>query len=237
MRKKGGVVVWVFLVFVCLAVAVIMLVIFLHGRSEPVVVPLNVSGNITYFNITVSSNALSNINYVLFNDSALLVSGVLFPRFFEEFHGVPENSSVNLSGWSNEYYFNATACNITRNKMDCRVGLKLKALDYSLSLSSSELVVDAGNASVQLPIICWDEETNVVNVLMDLPNAPVPTNLSKVVDFCYFVGHDITGRVIFPIIIRKNIFRNESDILRVIVRDAEIMGKNNIGDKSVGVIV
>lgn len=234
---KGGVVVWVFLLFVLLAVAVIMLVIFLHGKSEPELVLLNVSGNVSYFNITVSSNALSSVDYVLYNDSALLVSGVLFPNFFEEFHGVPENSSVNLSGWSGEYYFNSTSCNITRNKMDCRLGLKLKANDYLLSLSSSDVVVDAGNGSIQSPIICFDEETNVVNVLMDLSYAPIPQEWVKQVDFCYSVGHDITGRMVFPIVVKKNPFRNETDVLKILVLDYEVTGHNAIGNRSAGVLV
>lgn len=224
----------IFILVMVLVIAVILLVIYLNGRDEPKpLVPENVSVNKTYYNITVATSAKLLVNYQLANDSTVLLKGLLFPNTQEEYKvGIEANTTVKLSAWSGDYYWNSVTCNITRNDFPCKVGLKLKALDYDVVLTNSSLVIDPKNKTIQGPVlICFSEKAHVTNVIVPLPMTATPTNLKKLVDFCYSVAGDLTRRVVYPVEIHYNEFVPEPNNLTVTVRDREQSGFSPIGDK------
>ena len=222
--KVGGLGFAIFLVLCLLAIVVVVLFVFLYGKPEVKKVDVNVSANVSFFNITVSSNALDKVSYELTNVSYVLVDGLLFPSLVEEFKGgVAENSSVFLSAWGDLYYFNKTECNVSKEMFGCVVNQKRKAARYTVNLSRSELVIDThGDGVVQSPVkVCFTERSNVANVLMDLPSASKPLGFEKLVDFCYSIDSDISGVIYLPIDVHKNEFNNVTDLLKVLVFDFE----------------
>jgi hypothetical protein len=240
-NNRGGVGIIIFLLFIVLIIAVIFLVIFLKGRDEVKPVDLNVSVvNKTYFNVTLSSNAMSRISYILSNSSQVLVKGNMFASTEERFYNVEANTSIILEGFSSEYYYNKTTCNVTRNMFNCKVGLKRKSLDYVLNFTNTSLMIDPVDGVLQSPILlCWSERENVANVVIDLPSVNVPVDKKKLVDFCYVIPKDIGVVVNYSIDIHFNPFYNSSEkkLLKVLVRDYEIYPYHNIGDKEAGVLV
>lgn len=235
MARRGQIGIIVFILVVVLAIAIILLIIFLNGKDEPRPVVENATVNKTYYNITVRVNASFLVSYQLENGSgAVLLKGQLFPNAIEEYNvGVEANTTVKLSAWSREYYWNQTVCNITENDYSCGVRLKQKALAYKISLSNSSLIIDPRNLTLQAPIlICWSERANVANVVMSLPlQLKVPKDLKVTYDFCYVVVDDITKRKSWEVEIHKNPFLNTTNLLKLLIRDYEVDGHENIADR------
>jgi hypothetical protein len=240
MNRRGQMGFFIFILFMILAIAVVLVIIFISGRDEPLQQPeLNITVNKTYYNITVSSNANTKIEYVLSNSTAILVNGMLFPNMIEDYKlGIEANTTVLLEGFSGEYYYNSTICNITYNKFPCRVNLKPKALDYVVTLYNDSVVIDPKGGIIQAPVLlCWIERANVLNVRMNLNITKTPLDQTKFVDFCYIIPDDIKIRKSYRIDVRKNEFNNVTDLLKVRVRDYEKSGYPNIGDKDAGVLI
>lgn len=86
MQTRGQVGVWIFVAFLILIIGVVLLFIFLNGRepSPPVV---NVSANLSYFNVSI----------VLFNVSGLPVSYVLSNISFDVRGGFVGDSCTNVT--------------------------------------------------------------------------------------------------------------------------------------------
>jgi len=238
MRERGQLGIIIFVLVMVLVLAVMLLIIFLGGRDEPM--RLNTTENKTYYNITVQSNADTEASYELDNGTAVLVKGLLFPDTIERYdEGIEANTTVRLTAYGDDYYLNVSVCNVTMNKYPCAVGLKKKALNYTVTLTPTSVVIEPNNLTIQSPIlICWSEKASTVNVLMGLlPLSSVPKDLATTYDFCYVDNEDITSTTIFEIDVHKNPFVNTSDLLKVLVRDYEISGKKNIGDVTAGAIV
>jgi len=240
MNKKGQLGLFIGIAFFILIIAVIFLIIFINGSDTPKYRPTdNITQNKTYWNITVSSNAEIKINYILENNTYVLVRGIMFPEIKENYVlGIENNTNVSLTGYSDEYYMNKTICTILREKQDCRVNLKPKALDYTITLTNTFVIIDPKNLTIQAPIlICWTERSNVANVIMNFSETPVPFELKKEIDFCYKVDKDIKNTTIFPIVVHKNEFNNIQDLLLVSIIDYEKNGYSNIGMKQAGCLV
>lgn len=237
---KGVAGILIFVLFIVLVVAVLMLFIFLHGKDEPYRPPVNVSVNKTYFNITIGSNALYPVSYIVSNASGLMLKGTLYPSLIEEFSKpIEANTTVLLEAFGDRYYYNKTVCNVTRNKQLCRVLLKEKAVDYDLILSKDSVEFKVHRGVIQAPVmICWIEKANVQNVLMNLSLiVQVPAELRAKVDFCYIYPYDIRKDLVLPIVVRKNEFNNVQDVLSILVQDYEVKPYIPIGFREAGVIV
>jgi len=237
MSRRGQLGIIIFVLVMVLVLAVILLIIFLNGRDEPM--RLNTTENKTFYNITVRSNADTVASYELDNGSAVLVKGLLFPNTIERYDvGIEANTTVRLTAYGDDYYMNSSVCNITTDKFPCAVGLKKKALNYTVSLTPTSVVIEPYNLTIQSPtLICWSERSNVANVVMSLPYADVPPELKNSVDFCYAAEQDITSLTVLPIDVHKNPYNNVPDLLKVTVRDYEAKGHPNIGDVVAGIIV
>jgi hypothetical protein len=238
MNRRGGVGFLVFILLLVLLVVVVFVIIFLKGVDEPEVVSVNVTG--VLFNVSILSDADGRVDYVLRNESGVLLRGGLFPDVLEFYRGgVLNGSLVWLSASSDNFYWNEVVCNVSFENFPCNVSLKRKALGYSVVFNGSELVVDTNEvgAVLQNPIICISEKANVQNVILNLDTVPVPSDLKKSYDFCYKVGQDIIGRRVFSVDVHKNEFYNVSDVLVVLVRDYEKSSFQNIGDRQTGIIV
>jgi hypothetical protein len=240
--RRGGVGFVIFLLLLVCVLAVVFVVIYIAGNEEPVRPEgLNASLNVSLLNVSVGSNALSKVGFVLRNETHVFVKGDLFAFALEFFRGGVSNQSfVWLSASSSEYYWNESVCNISYNNFPCRVGLKKKALGYQVFFNGSVLVIDTNEsgAVLQAPILfCVTEQANVINVLMDLSTVPVPSDLRKGVDFCYKFEYDIRGRVLFGVDVHKNPFLNDTRVLVFTIRDFEKNGFFNVGDRSVGCLV
>ena len=236
--SRGQVGIVIFILVVVLVIAIILLIIYLNGRDEPSPRVENSSLNKTFFNITVGTNAKLLVNYQLANDTTVLLKGLLFANTQEDYKvGVEANTTVKLSAWSGDYYWNQTTCNISKNNFPCRVGLKLKALDFTVVLTNSSLVIDPLNRTIQAPVlVCFRETAHFANVILSLPlQTRVPPDLKATFDFCYLVERDITRRVSYPIDIHYNPFVPEPSSLSVLVRDSEQTGFARIGDKNASV--
>lgn len=163
-----------------------------------------------------------------------LVSGLFFPdklEFYRE--GVIANSTVLLEGFSDDYYFNSTICNISRELFSCKLSLLKKANDYSLNLSKDLLTINVSDGSLQKPIICEKHNFCVWNVLFNLSSINVPKDLHFFYDSCYNVSHDLSNTTRFPVVVHGSEFFNCSYNISVLVRDLEVESHSNIGDRTV----
>lgn len=237
--KKGQVSPIIWLLIGLLIVAVIVIVLYV---SDDKPIPSNNSSNITqnisYFTFYVESNNLDVVNYQLSNDSNILMSGQLFPNIVEECRvTVPNASILNLSVWSDKYYFNSSLCNISVNASHCVTNVYLKAYDYSFSVNSSSIVFNVFNGSiVQRPLFCFFWEFNVLNVVVPFPRVPIPSDLVNKVSICY-QGDDVMNYTLIPLDVRFRATSNDSGNLFVYIKDYESNGLNNIGLRYAGVIV
>lgn len=239
MSRRGQLGIVIFILVVVLILAIVLLIIFLNGKDE-VRPEQNATVNKTYYNISVAVNASSLVTYELANDTDVLLRGQLFPDAVEEYRvGVEANTTVKLSAWSENYYWNSSTCNITYNDFPCRVGLKQKAVGYEVNLSRSALVIDPKNLTLQGPVlICWSEHGGRFrNVLMVLPPTQKPQDLARCHDFCFVVQKDITRRMEYLVDIHFNDLVPEPNNLSVLVRDFEIQGKQNVGDRNASIWV
>jgi hypothetical protein len=239
-NKRGGIGFVIVILLLVLAVVVIGVVVYVGGNKEPVKpTELNTTMNVSMFNITVSANALLKVDYSLRNSTNYLLNGLLFPNAIEFYGGgVPNQSLVWLSAWSDDYYWNESVCNVTRNDFPCRVGLKRKSLNYTIVFNGSDIVVDTnGTGVLQSPILCVIEHANVLNAIISLNSSPVPVDLVKHVDYCYSVGEDIRNVSVFHVDVHKNPFFNVSLPLAFTLRDFERSGFHNVGDKSSEAVV
>ena len=240
MNRRGGLGMIIFIACIVLLVAIILLVILLHGKEEPKkLAPSNVTVNKTFYNMTIGSNALTNVFYVLQNSSNVLVQGTLFPNALEGYNGgVPANTTVKLSAWSDKYYYYQVTCNITKEKFPCQIGLKEKALNYSLNLTTTALTIEPYEKIIQAPItVCFTESQNIANVLVSLPDVQKPQDLRWVTDLCFLIKQDIVTRMVYPLTLHLNQIYNSSGNLSVLVRDHEQDGYANIGDKNATAVV
>lgn len=235
MDKRGSVG-WIILLTLVLIVIVVVVILFV--QSKPDVEPVgNLTVNKTYFDIYVHSSALTPITYALSNDSALLIKGTLHdPSVIEEYHGVEANSTLQLFGWSDEYYTNMTLCNVSINKTHCFLSLDRKAKNYQLYLSEQSLTVYNVDGVIQNPIICFSWHTNVANVLMDLPYVLVPDDMRKYFDEC-FQSTNMYGNNLLPIVVRRNVAFTDPGNLSVFVLDFERHGYNPIGWRNTTVLI
>lgn len=236
--RRGGVGLVVF-VLLCLCLIVVVFVVILIKGNDEVRVPSGENVSVVFFNVSVGSNAVGRVDYVLRNESSVFVRGSLFSGVLEFYRGgVPNGSNVYLSAWSDSYYWNEVVCNVSFNDFPCNVSLKLKASNYSVGFNGSVLVLDTGGFGVlQSPLICVSERANVKNVILNLNSAPVPVDLKKSFDFCYKIERDVIGRREFLVDVHKNEFYNVSDVLVFLVRDYEKDSFKNVGDERVGLIV
>ena len=116
----------------------------------------NIYFNVSYFTFYVESNVSDVVDYQLSNSSNVLMSGRLFPGVVEEYTPlVPNNSVVNLSVWSDLYYFNVSSCNISMNFSHCRTNVFRKAVDYSIVFSNESLSFFGVDGLVQKPFVCF----------------------------------------------------------------------------------
>jgi hypothetical protein len=207
----------------------------INGRDEPPPSSALNNSNITYYNIVISSNALSNIFYVLSNASSVLVRGQLFPSSVEQYTHVPENATLFLVGFSDKYYFNMSKCFVHSDKQLCRISLKPKAVDYTVAITPELVTIDPKNGTIQAPIIlCFSYDSTITNVLTSLRSVPVPIDLKTFADLCYVYDKDISKPVSIPINIHKNEYNNVEGVLQIICRDHEQDGYSAIGDKKAG---
>lgn len=240
-NKNGSLGIFIVILFFFLIIAVIFLFIFLNGNDSEKYRPIeNNTQNITYWNITISTNANSKVNYILSNQTNFLVKGMIFPNIKELYEkGIENNTNITLLGYSEAYYMNITTCTILKNKQDCRINMKEKALDYDITLTPDYVIIDPKNKTIQAPIkICWKEKFNVQNVIMNLTEIATPKELKKEIDFCYVEKNDISKFKIYSINIKKSeVSPNETMILRVFLIDFEEMGYENIGMKDAGILI
>jgi hypothetical protein len=241
MDRRCGVGLIIFLLFLLLVIVVIFLMIFLNGRDEPKLIDvINVTVNKTYFNVTLSSNAVSKISYVLSNDSHILLKGSMFSDVEERFYNVENSTNITLEGFSDAYYYNFTKCNVTRNMQKCKVNLKAKSLNYSVVLTNESVTIDPQGKVVQSPILlCFSWGESISNVILDLEQVSVPSDYVKLLDLCYKYDEDISSSVVFPLMIHRNEFYNSSELklLKVSVFDFEKSPYSSIGLKESGVLV
>ena len=176
MNKVGGVGFLIFGLFVLLFVVVVLAVIFVKGKPEPLVDDSgNLSVNKTFFNITVGSDVLSKVSYSLGNESGVFFRGFLFPGSVEDYRGgVEANTSIVVSVWGDDYYLNRSSCNVTREGQECFVGVKRKASGVLVSLSDGGVTVISGVGVLQSPLLCFWWKSNLVNVISNLSEVDVP---------------------------------------------------------------
>ena len=164
-------------------------------------------------------------------------SGLFFPDKFEFYRGgVAENSTILLEAWSDLYYYNSSICNISKELYPCKLSLLEKAVDYSVNFNASSLIINISDGYVQKPIICTAFSYNVANVYVgNLSGVDVPKNFHWIEDECYAVGYDLSNTTFFSLDFRRHEFSNFSVVLPLsfVVRDFEIDGKSNIGDRSI----
>lgn len=227
-----------FLIGVVIIVAIGTFLYVSDHKSLDVKNDSNITQNVSYFVFYVESNALGTVSYELDNSSTVLMSGLLFPNAVEEYTPMVANASiVNLSIWSDEYYFNVSSCNISMNLSHCRTDVFRKALNYSLSFSEGNLSFSVSSGSVvQSPLICFFWGFNVLNVLVPFPRVPVPDDLKRDVSICY-QSPSIFNDSIVPVDIHFRPTVNDSGNVFVCVRDYEVGSHKNIGTKTVGITV
>lgn len=165
---------------------------------------------------------------------SVYVKGLFFPDKLEFYRGgVPENSTVLLEGYSDYYYFNSTICNISRELFPCRLSLNRKAVDYSLNLNATSLVINITGGILQHPIICVAYPYLISNMfLRNLTETDIPKNLHWQYDSCY-VSKDISNITILDIDIHRNPFSEYyiSMPISVLCRDWEVEGYEPVGDR------
>lgn len=237
MSKRGGV--GLFFVIVLFLVAIFVLVVFLFNLySKPDPLPVNETlVNKTYFNISLKSDNVLMVDYVLFYNGSDKVRGVLFPGMREEYnYGIENGTNVTFKVFGDKYYFRETQCNITYERQICVLNATLKAFDYEVGINSSDVFFTLKNGLIQRPMICFIETPRFLNVEMDLEEVSKPYDLVKKVDFCYRAD-DINSSTSFAINIKFNEFITQPGLLKVLVRDSEKIGFSNIGDKQAGIII
>lgn len=164
-------------------------------------------------------------------------SGLFFPDKFEFYRGgVAENSTVLLEGFSDLYYYNSSICNVSRELFPCKVSLLEKAVDYSVNFDKNNLLINVSDGFVQKPIICVAYPFSVSNIYVgNLSSIPVPSDLHWRYDYCFNVSRDLSKFTSFKLDIHRQEFANFSVVLPVsfLVRDFELSGYKNIGDRVV----
>lgn len=240
LNKRGNLGV-IILLSVILIVIVIVVVLYVYSKPDNRML-INVSENISYYDIYVASNALTPINYVLSNDTTVLIRGTLHdPLIVEEFKHIEANSSLTLSGWGVDYYFNSTVCNVAVNNTRCFLGVDRKALGYALSLESSyTLFVSVSNVSgkIQDPLLCFSWKTNVADVWTNFKSVPVPSVMRFLVDKCYETG-DIYTNAFIPFEVHRNFAFNTSMPLAAFMIDKEAPGHDDgiIGMRNASIVI
>lgn len=165
---------------------------------------------------------------------SVFVKGLFFPDKLEFYRGgVPENSTVLLEGFSDLYYFNSTVCNISRELYPCVLSLNRKAVDYNLSASRSLLTINVTDGILQKPVICFAYNYALSNIVVNLSSINVPQDCHWQYDFCFDVGHDLSGVYRVPLEFHYNEFYNVPVNVSVLVRDFEVAGYKPVGDRTI----
>lgn len=226
--KRGNVGLILFVIF--LLCAIVTFVVFAIFSDPEPVVPVNVSVNISYFDVLLSSNALSSVDYfVLFNGSSR--SGVLLPGVSDKVFSVPNGSTLVFSSWSDLYYFNSSECMILSNNSRCGVVLDRKALGYNVSFDGSNLYffgVDGG--VVQRPMVCFGWSSAVLDVRLNASFVRVPSDLFRFFDVCYQLD-SVIYNMSFPVRVFSNPVDSGVVSVDVLVRDSEVYDRKIIGDR------
>jgi hypothetical protein len=164
----------------------------------------------------------------------VFVKGLVFPDKLEFYRGgVVANSTVLLEGFSDLYYFNSTICNISRELYPCKLSLLKKANDFSINFTKTSLIINASDGTLQKPIICFQHNYALSNIVTNLSSIKVPDDLHWKYDLCYNVTRDLKGLNKFPISLHYNEFFNTSMNASVLVRDWELSPYKNLGDRIV----
>jgi len=235
---RGQAMVWGLIVLGLIIVFAIGLWLYVSDKPIESNNSTNVSQNISYFTFYIESNNLDVVNYQLSNSSNILMSGQLFSGVVEEYTPMVANSTiVNLSIWSDQYYFNVSECNISVNASHCIVNVSRKALDYTMTFNESSLTFNNINGSIiQFPLICFFWQFNVLNVVVPYPRVPIPYDLSNNVSICYQMPNVLNDTLI-PIEVHYRPTSSDSGNLFVYIKDTEISSLKNIGTKYSGIIV
>ena len=220
-----------------IVIAILLILVYVNVTEKPAP-KFNTSSNvnITYFSIMLESNADTKISYILSNSTQMLMRGTITKGIIEQYKNIPENQTVNLTGYSENYYYNTTICNITENNQVCSILLKKKALNFTAVLTNESLFIKTDNQTIQNPTICFAWRTNVVNLNMNLFQIDKPFGYSQLVDKC-FLSDDINQDTNFTLDIIRNPHYNLTELLKVKIIDSEEKGYKNIGEKEFGVLL
>lgn len=227
MNRKGNFGVILLVVFLLLAL-VVFVVFQVYSKPEPVLV--NSSYNFSYFNVFLSSNALSRVDYVV-DVNGSVSRAFLLPGTDDRLSGVRENSTVLLSVFSSEYYFNSSSCFIVSNNSKCRVFVDRKALEFVPVLRRDSLLFVNVSGVVQSPLVCFAFSNSVLDVRLSRGVlVDKPSDLSRFYDLCYRLD-SVYSDSIFSITMYSNPVVSSVQNVSVLVRDFERVGFGNIGDR------
>jgi len=218
-----------FVIFLFGAVLVGALVIVSNIVSpDPVPVVVNESNRtIVIYSVILESNG-DDIDYILRNESNLLLRGKMRRGGMERYDAIPANASLTLEGYGAGYYWNITICNASVNLTRCAVMLDVKANDYRVFLGLDSISVNASGGVVREPLICYRWGSSVMNVRMDLNESDIPIEWKDRLDKC-FSAESVHGLMNFPVEIVRNPHREVSAPLSLVVMDRERMGYAPIG--------